>query len=313
MSVSAVLAIAGCVALLFGIVGGGIKAKEIEVPILSGKTRAASTVIGVALLGMSMWSIAMQNPANTSSPTPLPTQAASNSLPAAAAPADSATSTVAPTDTALPPMTESAAGKATAKLYEAKTWPVVLAESFDQNTAQWPLWNLDDSDKKETMQIQNGVLNWGLRVKSQGQTYFEVAPVASYSDFLFSEAVRRIGGQPTTDQAYWGMYFRAHGDHYYAFKINDLLQYGIGVSGEQGWHDLVGWTRSPLIESGTSNVLTVIADGQELYFFINGAPVETIGDATYPNGNVGLLAGLDFVEAQDTFFQFDDVELRQKP
>src|SRR5215207_644610 len=68
-----VLAIAGSVALLIGLFGGGVKAKEIVVPKLSIWARIFSSLVGIALI----W-IAIQlpiSPPSTESPTatPIPT------------------------------------------------------------------------------------------------------------------------------------------------------------------------------------------------------------------------------------------------
>lgn len=50
MNLPVVLAIAGCTALLVGLIGGGVKAKEIEVPKISMLSRVFSSGIGVALI-----------------------------------------------------------------------------------------------------------------------------------------------------------------------------------------------------------------------------------------------------------------------
>lgn len=55
MTVSVVFAIAGVMALLFGIIGGGVKVKEIEVPMLPMRVRIFTIIIGVALIGFTIW------------------------------------------------------------------------------------------------------------------------------------------------------------------------------------------------------------------------------------------------------------------
>jgi hypothetical protein len=50
-----ILAIAGCVALLIGLFGGGIKAKEITIPKLSFVARSLSSLVGAALIGTAIW------------------------------------------------------------------------------------------------------------------------------------------------------------------------------------------------------------------------------------------------------------------
>jgi len=69
-----VLAIAGCIALLIGLFGGGVKAKEITIPKLSFLARFFSSLIGVALIGTTIWlPIALQPSQQPSQqPTSLP-------------------------------------------------------------------------------------------------------------------------------------------------------------------------------------------------------------------------------------------------
>ena len=54
MTLPIVLGIAGCTALLIGLFGGGVKAKEIEVPKISMLSRVFSSGIGVALIWTSI-------------------------------------------------------------------------------------------------------------------------------------------------------------------------------------------------------------------------------------------------------------------
>ncbi len=78
MTVSVVFAIAGVVALLFGIVGGGIKAKEIEVPLLSARTRLVTILVGITLIGFTIW---LENNNSTSASTISATASPSSILP----------------------------------------------------------------------------------------------------------------------------------------------------------------------------------------------------------------------------------------
>ncbi|HEY5731146.1 MAG TPA: hypothetical protein VIS72_13920 [Anaerolineales bacterium] len=55
MTVPIVLALIGGVALLIGLFGGGVKAKEIEIPKIPGWSRLFSAVFGIILLGVSVW------------------------------------------------------------------------------------------------------------------------------------------------------------------------------------------------------------------------------------------------------------------
>jgi hypothetical protein len=55
MTLPVILAIAGSVALLVGLFGGGVKAKEIEVPKISAASRMFSILSGMAMIGVAVW------------------------------------------------------------------------------------------------------------------------------------------------------------------------------------------------------------------------------------------------------------------
>jgi hypothetical protein len=55
MSVPIILAMAGVIALLIGVLGGGIKAKEVEIPWISPRGRVVSFVAGLGLIGIAIW------------------------------------------------------------------------------------------------------------------------------------------------------------------------------------------------------------------------------------------------------------------
>ena len=55
MTLPTVLAIAGCFALLIALFGGGVKAKEIEVPEISAWQRIISGLVGAVLIGIALW------------------------------------------------------------------------------------------------------------------------------------------------------------------------------------------------------------------------------------------------------------------
>lgn len=71
MTVPAVLAIAGVVVLLVGILGGGIRAKEIEIPTVPPLGRLMACAIGFGLIGMAIWMSSPRDPLVVS-PTELP-------------------------------------------------------------------------------------------------------------------------------------------------------------------------------------------------------------------------------------------------
>lgn len=78
MTLPTILAMAGCIALLVGLFGGGIKVREVEVPKINTFPRISSTIFGMVLIGLAVSmslspASASQQPAETSTPAPQPT------------------------------------------------------------------------------------------------------------------------------------------------------------------------------------------------------------------------------------------------
>jgi hypothetical protein len=61
MTLPSILALAGCAALLLGLLGGGLKAKEIEVPQITNRIRVISASLGVVLIGVALWLYALES------------------------------------------------------------------------------------------------------------------------------------------------------------------------------------------------------------------------------------------------------------
>jgi hypothetical protein len=80
MTLPIVFAIAGSIALLIGLFGGGVKAKEIEVPKISLLSRILSSLIGVALIAVAI-RLSVTNPSESPEPTPQPLIEATAELP----------------------------------------------------------------------------------------------------------------------------------------------------------------------------------------------------------------------------------------
>ena len=74
MTLQIVLAIAGSIALLTGLFGGGVKAKEIEVPKIPVWPRILSSLVGMALIGIAIRLPNFTPPAEQAESTPTPVE-----------------------------------------------------------------------------------------------------------------------------------------------------------------------------------------------------------------------------------------------
>jgi|CXWL01.1.fsa_nt_gi hypothetical protein len=119
MSVPTVIAVIGGIALLIGIFGGGIRAKEIEIPSINARVRVFSTLTGIVLLAIAAL---LSSPEILNSPPKVPTE-------------------IQPTQNFISPPRRLTPSDYGTLLYE---------DNFDNDTAVWSL--------QKGSRIQNGVL-----------------------------------------------------------------------------------------------------------------------------------------------------------
>jgi hypothetical protein len=156
MTLQIVLAIAGSAALLIGLFGGGVKAKEIEVPTLARGARILSSLVGIILIGAAIWlsfpdslpfrATSTVTPMPTNEPIPTQTQI----IPSLPAP------TVAPTNTPLPAPTITPTYTAS----QLPTLPPALVEVFANQSWQTSGVNVKNGD---TIQITYITGRWNVR------------------------------------------------------------------------------------------------------------------------------------------------------
>jgi hypothetical protein len=72
MNLPTILAMAGCIALLAGLFGGGIKVKEFEVPKINTFPRISSTIFGIVLIGLAV-SLSLSPDSSSQQPTEIST------------------------------------------------------------------------------------------------------------------------------------------------------------------------------------------------------------------------------------------------
>ena len=75
----------------------------------------------------------------------------------------------------------------------------------------------------------------------------------------------------------------------YAFEYNRYGYFSVWVNDGSGWNTLQEWTSSSAIRQGNAwNTLRVVANGSNLYFYINGTLVWSGSDTSLSSGRVGI-------------------------
>ncbi len=86
-NITLLLGLAGCLALLAGLFGGGLKLDKLQIPRMKGSSRIFSAVAGLALIGVAIWLHVRSTPVEAPSPTEAPGAASETALPVTEAPA----------------------------------------------------------------------------------------------------------------------------------------------------------------------------------------------------------------------------------
>jgi hypothetical protein len=200
--------------------------------------------------------------------------------------------------------------QATAQAARAKVenWPVVLEDLFDLDTDVWILGEDEDASlAKINWKIESGVYRW--EAEAYDAFVWWVTPDApDLSDFLVSVDIRRLGSD---DVGEFGLVFRQDDTRgYYTFEINNLAEFGVFFYDyeAQTWYTVVDWQPSSSIRADWSNQLSVLAQGEQFYFYINDERVAEALDGSSSQGSVGLMIGLSN-PGEATVWEFDNFKL----
>ncbi len=196
-------------------------------------------------------------------------------------------------------------------LTEAKTWPLVLADSFDSmETSTFTDLHTEAEQGTKTGVITLGFLRSSIASKLKEGTFalFPANLTTPATDFYLKVDLRKSTGFDTGNA---GLMFRISTDRrqHYAFEINQNSYEFTAYTSE--WRVIRPWTLSAAIHPNQTNSLAVVAKGSDLTLFINDQKVDQVSDATFSSGGVGL--GIESHGLGKVTFDFDDFEFRRRP
>lgn len=189
-------------------------------------------------------------------------------------------------------------------------WPIVFHETFANNDAGWSIASGGGQFDSYDQTIADGKLIWGLQAKEDNVWRWMTSPFSIYSDFRLS--VRCKFTNVPNNYGGLGLTFRERGDNFYQFVINSDRSFGVQMYNDGEWTALMDWTKTSKINLDKYNQLTVIAQGDEMDFFINNDYLATVTDGTLPLGKAGITVFSDKVNTE-VVYEFDDFKLQEKP
>lgn len=186
-------------------------------------------------------------------------------------------------------------------------WPVLICETFDSPDSLFPAESQDNPYAVYSGATEDGHYTLDYAAKNfaaftrTALTWFDIA---NAQDFAIS-----INGQMDTrfKETSWGIGFRGSQDKesYFLFSIYNDGTYAFEIFENNGWIPLISRRPFAGITPDGENTVTVIAEGQNFRFLVNGEAVNFFTG--------GLLEGLQVFlmvsarEGATVIFTFDDV------
>lgn len=204
-------------------------------------------------------------------PTPLPTPGP--------LPSKTPAPTLTPRPTIASPQATATATAAQGYLRAAQDWNVVLTDSFDSNVNNWEV-----GDGKT---VENGKYIWNIN--NRVNIYRGLPEMQAQSDFVASIDARLVSGSPDCGM---GISFRNGKDS----TFGSMTDYVFYIHNDQRWgFDIIHSPDPGIAQTGVSdaivpralNRIQVLAQGEQLTFFVNGKYIGTSQDKTLARGKIG--------------------------
>lgn len=191
-------------------------------------------------------------------------------------------------------------------LAQGSAWPVVLADTFDDNANEWVAGQRTGDYADASFTIADGVFHWEA-TSHQGFIWWNHPTVSSVTDFYLAVDYRSIKGPA---DAYVGLVMRLDEDgNYYLFSLRNDGDYSFDIYDNAQWTSVIAWTPSPAIRVDETNHVEIVAEGERFSLFVNGEWVVDTIDATISSGYSGLLIGMEEKE-ESAAWDFDNFVLR---
>jgi hypothetical protein len=209
------------------------------------------------------------------------------------------------TSTAVAQITATAIAPIQEIINKTDTWETVFLDTFDTNENGWVIRPEIDSELADgRIEIKDGSYVWDVTAK-QGFWWYGASDRGVASDFALSTDVRLKRGQTGE----YGLSFREHKSDYYTFTITPNQYFRVSLYYDDRWISLIDWEKSYAIKPYDFNNITVIAEEQDFYFFINNQFVGQITDDHIKYGWYACFIDMHN-EGDKAVIEFDNFGLR---
>ena len=178
---------------------------------------------------------------------------------------------------------------------------VLYEERFSGSTE----WYQGETDQRRIW-VENGAYQFHA-IASDIFFYSVRSLIGPFTNFQFDIDTQQIAGP---DDNGYGVVFRQSESGYYRFRISGdgWARFDKRVNGN--YVAIRGWERTDLIQQGNAtNHITVVANGSEFSFYVNGTFLWSASDTQFASGTIGVgVICLD--DAGGTRVAFDNILLQ---
>lgn len=189
-------------------------------------------------------------------------------------------------------------------------WPVVKCETFDENSGGLQVESQDNPIARYNSRVEDGrfVVDYAAKgfagFQRETLTWFNVARAQDFALSVEGQLVSRF------DISSWGLAFSAdeEAESFYLFTIYNDATYKFEIYEDGDYTALIPRTLYGGIQVGEANTLSLITQGGEFTFLINGQEVNT-----YEGGRLegmGILLAVSAQEGASALFSFDNLILQ---
>lgn len=194
-----------------------------------------------------------------------------------------------------------------------KEWPVVLCETFADNSHGWTVESQDNAYARYSIDVQDGSYALDYTAKSfasfqrSALSWFDVA---SAQDFALSVSTLM---DSDFQNCSWGVAFRAaeNMDSFFLFSIHNDNTYAFEIYENNNWIPLISQRPYDGILSGEANKLTIVAESGDFNFYINDVLVNSFSGGLLQDS--GILLVVSAKEGVSTNYSFDNIVLQANP
>jgi hypothetical protein len=191
-----------------------------------------------------------------------------------------------------------------AVIQEAKRWPLLIQDPFNDNANEWLEGEIDDEYVSMTLTVDSRYV-WEATAKKG--VVWRVWPRSEYlSDFYLAVDIQNQGRNQSAQ--YGAIFYNDEGVYCY-LEVSDAGYFRVASYDGQNWLDLIPATYSEVIQPGEINHLEIAAKAGTFYVQINNQFVGSNTGCTQSSGQAGIAIGLTNQNDHGNIV-FDNFELR---